>query len=556
MEEKKDILQETFQKYTGKKNKGAVSAVVFDGEKIVRSFYDGYIDKEKKIVPQADSLYMIGSNTKVFTALGIFRLLEDGKLKLDDPITEYIPEFSVKSRIGEYPVTIENLLMHRGGIQCDLYEYFVKKDRSYRDVVEGLKETYRTSVPGEMFAYSNLGYALLGIVEERISGKTYMDFMKEVLFDPLGMEVYYDQEADLPESLSDRVARSYGRFGKRKQDLLRNIHPAGSCTYATIESLALIGMLLMNDGVCKGIRLFKEETIRLMKTLKVNDLLDETLSCVGYGLFHHSLDLDYETGRMLGHGGDTICHHSFFDFLPDERIGVIVYTNFESGALLCREIGVALFNAYLKEAGFKKKEKAERKPVSFDPKDYVGRYDSLPVPIEFKIDSRNRLSMSLQKVSFVLKKDDEGWLCAEATPLWAKLPPIAKRLKGMRFLQTSYYGHDVLIVEQNGVRGVIAERYRTPNVNTAWLKAIGTYACKDRDYKDLLQRAQLHLIDGEPVLTVVEEGQKIDCYLDVVNETEAIVKGFGRNTKQTITLRDDNGKYSILMDGTVLNKIK
>ena len=554
MAENGNVLEEVFKKETGRKNKGAVSAVIFDNEKILYSFYDGLIDKEKKIAPQADSLYMIGSNTKVFTALGIFRLLEDGKLKLDDPITKYIPEFSVKSRIGEYPVTIENLLMHRGGIQCDLYEYFVKKDRSYRDVVEGLQQTYRAAVPGEMFAYSNLGYALLGIIEERISGKPYVEFMKEVLFDPLGMEVYYDQEQELPESLGDRVARSYGRFGNRKQDVLRNIHPAGSCTYATIESLALVGMLLMNDGVCKGIRLYKEETIQLMKTLKINDELDETLACVGYGLFHHALDLEYRTGRTLGHGGDTIYHHSYFEFLPEEKIGVIVYTNFEAGGLLCRKIGDALFNAYLKEAGFTKKEKAERKYVSFDPKEYVGKYDALPAPIEFKIDSRNRLCTTLRNVPFVLKKDEDGWLCGETNALWTKLPPIAKKLKGIRFLQTSYYGHDVLVVEQKGIRGVIAERYKTPNVNTAWLKAIGTYACKEKDYKELLQKAQLQLKEGEPVLTLFEEGQKIDCCLDIVNETEAIVKGFGRNAKQTVEQRNDGGKYSILIDGTLLSR--
>ena len=174
MAENSDALQEVFQKSIGKKNKGAVSAVIFDNEKILRYFFDGFIDREKKTALQADSLFMIGSNTKVFTSLGIFRLLEDGKLKLEDPVTDYVPEFSVKSRIGEYPVTIENLLMHRGGIQCDLYEFFAG-DKKYSDVVEELKKTFRTSIPGEMFAYSNLGYALLGVIEERISGKPYVE---------------------------------------------------------------------------------------------------------------------------------------------------------------------------------------------------------------------------------------------------------------------------------------------------------------------------------------------------------------------------------------------
>ena len=80
MAENGNVLEEVFKKECGRKNKGAVSTVIFDNEKILYSFYDGLIDKEKKIAPQADSLYMIGSNTKVFTALGIFRLLEDGKL--------------------------------------------------------------------------------------------------------------------------------------------------------------------------------------------------------------------------------------------------------------------------------------------------------------------------------------------------------------------------------------------------------------------------------------------------------------------------------------------
>ena len=553
MTENKDVLQKAFQKCIGKKNTGAVSAVIFDNKKILHSFYDGFIDREKKNAPQADSLFMIGSNTKVFTSLGIFRLLEDGKLKLEDPITDYIPEFSVQSRIGEYPVTIENLLMHRGGIQCDLYGFFTG-DRKYTDVVAELKETYRTSVPGEMFAYSNLGYAMLGLIEERISGKSYVEFMKEVLFDPLGMEVYYAPEKDLPESVKDRVAHCYDRKGRRKQDLAGEMHPAGSCTYTTAESLAKVGMLLMNDGVYAGTRLYREETIRLMKTLKVNDELDEALICVGYGLFHHGLYLDYETGRVLGHGGNTIYHHSFFDFLDNEKIGVIVLTNFTAGAVLSREIGAALFNTYLKRAGYPEKAKKEKTYVSFDPGEYEGRYDCLPEPIEFKIDAKGRLSVTLKKILFTLKKDEEGWLCGEPSPLWCRIPPIYRKMKGIRFLQASYFGHDVLVAELNGIKAVYGERYVTPNINTAWLKAMGDYYCEDDRCKDLLQRAVLNLKDGELVLSVFEEGQKVDCYLNVVNETEAIIKGYGRNAKQTITLKNNKGDCSINMDGTILNR--
>ena len=551
-----DSLNQVFLNTFKKKNKGALSAVIFDNEKILFSFYDGVINKEKKLAPQADSLFMIGSNTKVLTSLGIFRLLEDGKLKLDDPITDFIPEFSVKSRIGDYPVTVENLLMHRAGIQCDLYPFMVDDKKTYDEMIAGLKETYRTTVPGTMFSYSNLGFTLLGIIEERITGKKYYDFIKEVLLDPLGMELYISPEKALPESIRDRVAQSYDKKGKRAFDPLAIMYPAGPCTYTTLESLAKIGQLLMNDGEVNGVRLYKPETIQLMKTLKVGDDLDNSIACIGYGLFHHALNLDYKTGRVLGHGGNTMYHHSRFDLLPDEKVGVIVFSNFEKAPRLTRDIEVALFNEYLKEEGFPKKDEPNKKTVDFDPNKYTGKYDSLSGPIEFKVSDKGELTATIQKIQLGFKLDEEGWLVATPKALWTRLTPVYKLLNGSRFLQTEYFGNDVLVIEQKGTKNIIADRYKTPSVNTAWLKAAGTYIPEEKIYKDLISKLILGLKDGEPILTLVEEGQKADMYLDIVNENEAIVKGFGRNTKQTVFLSDKNGKYSVTIDGVTFIKKK
>ena len=544
-----ESLNKVFLDTIKKKNQGALSAVIFDNEKILFSFYDGLIDKDKKLAPKEDSLFMIGSNTKVFTSLGIFRLLEDGKLKLEDPITNYIPEFSVKSRIGDYPVTIESLLMHRAGIQCDLYPFMVDDKKTYDEMIAAMKETYRTTVPGTMFSYSNLGFTLLGIIEERISGKKYYDFIKEILLDPLGIELYIAPEKQLPAELSDRVAKSYDEKGKRAFDPLAIMYPAGPCTYTTLGGLAKIGQLLMNDGECGGVRLYKPETIQLMKTLKVGDELDNSLICIGYGLMHHSVILDYKTGRVIGHGGDTEYHHSKFDFLRDEKIGVIVFSNFAKAPKLTRDIQVALFNEYLKEEGFQKKEAPNRKTVDFDPNKYAGKYDSMLGPIEFKVTPKGELTTTLQTIQLSLKLDEEGWLAATPKALWTRLTPVYKQLAGCRFLQTPYYGNDVLVLEQKGVRNVIGEKYKTPSVNTAWLKAAGTYKPTDAKFKDLLTKATLGLKDGEPVITLLEEGQKLDIYLDIVDENEAIVKGFGRNSKQTVFLSNDNGTYRLTLDG-------
>ena len=549
-----DSLNQAFLDSIKKKNKGGLSAVIFDNEKILYSFYDGFINKEKKLKPQADSLFMIGSNTKVFTALGIFRLIEDGKLSLDDPITKYIPEFSVKSRIGEYEVTVENLMMHRGGFQCDLIPYMVDDDKTYDGLIAALKETYRATVPGTMFAYCNIGFTLLGVIEERITGKKYYDFIKEVLLDPLGIELYISPEKKLPENLSDRVAQSFDKKGKRKFDPLSALYPAGPCTYTTLEGLAKIGQLLMNDGECNGVRLYKPETIQFMKTLKVIDELDNSVVTAGYCLLHNLLHLDYETSKPIGHGGDTNYHHAKFDFLPEEKIGVVVFSNFETAPKITRDIEIALFNEYLKEMGFPKKEAPKRKTVDFDPNKYAGKYDSMLGQFDLKVTPKGELTTTFHKILLDLKLDDEGWLEATPKALWTRLTPIYKQIKGIRFLETTYLGNEVLVMDQKGTKQIIGERYKVPSVNTAWLKAAGDYVIDDKLVRDMVSKITFGLKDGEPVLTLVEDGQKADTYLDIVNESEAVIKGYGRNSKETVFLTNEGGKYSITMQGVKATK--
>ena len=111
-----------------------------------------------------------------------------------------------------------------------------------------------------------------------------------------------------------------------------------------------------------------------MKTLKVIDELDNSVVTAGYCLLHNLLHLDYETSKPIGHGGDTNYHHAKFDFLPEEKIGVVVFSNFETAPKITRDIEIALFNEYLKEMGFPKKEAPKRKTVDFDPNKYAGKY--------------------------------------------------------------------------------------------------------------------------------------------------------------------------------------
>ena len=118
-------------------------------------------------------------------------------------------------------------------------------------------------------------------------------------------------------------------------------------------------------------------------------------------------------------------------------------------------------------------------------------------------------------------------------------------------------GREILLLEQRGTSGAIGDLYREPGVNSTWLKALGTYKLVDKRFKGLFDKAVLKLQDGGVVVAVSEEGSTIHYYLDVVNETEATVKGFGRNTNQTAFLRKVGDTYELSIDGiTSVRKAK
>ncbi len=542
-------LDRLFRKLVRGRNKAALSAVLFDENGIIYEAYDGLIDKGNKIPPAEDSLYMIGSNTKVLTALGIFRLLEDGKLSLDDDIRNYIPEFSVKSRTGDCPVTVGNLLMHRGGIQCDLYDLMIGNSHSYTDVPAALAETYRAAVPGEMFSYSNLGYTLLGIICERISGRKYTEFLQEVLLDPLGMEVYFLPEKELPVSVLNRTAKSYDKAGRLAEDPLGTLLPAGACTYMTIGDLAKIGRLLLNKGVFADRRLYQEETIDLMQSLKAEDPNDTYLAAAGYGLIHNSLALKHRTGRILGHGGDTLYHHSMFHYLPDEKIGIIIFTNSFSGLLAGHALEAPLLDAYLEEAGLALRPKEKTGTAESDVTRYIGRYDTVAGPIDIRLSDRGELQTVITRVPVKLRPESDGWLhAAPAVPL-LNLPPLGTQIKSIRLKETEYFGKQVLILKQNGIASIIGCAYERPAMDQTWIDACGTYIPADPAFLPLVRKMILSLKDGEPVLTYIMDISKTEYYLSCISSGEAIVKGFGRNTGQTVYLKRENGNFTLIADG-------
>ncbi|NVM44966.1 MAG: serine hydrolase [Candidatus Lokiarchaeota archaeon] len=321
--------------------------------------------------PDLNTVYMIGSITKSFTATAILQLYENGSLDLNDNIDDYLP-FNV--RHPDYPgwdVTIEMVLTHTAGLPGNLFwslEYYLDnktitwinenlewdiiiwEDRptleqflneSLNPIGEYYNDHNWQSRPGSTFLYSNAGYQLLGYLVEEITNQSIMDYVQENIFDPLNMNrssYYY-------EDFLSSNAIPYEWNNSLIELPLYNINVTGAgAIRSTIPDMAKYLTMFMNNGKCKGIQILKPESIGLMHSnhepLTGTSTEGFDIEGYGYGWFLYG-------GGYKGHGGATpgFSSNMFFKNSSGHTVGVFVTFN-RGSALLLDE---SLLNIYIPE---------------------------------------------------------------------------------------------------------------------------------------------------------------------------------------------------------------
>jgi CubicO group peptidase (beta-lactamase class C family) len=179
------LIDDLYSSLVGQSVPGVSILVAKDGKIIYKKAF-GYENIEKKIPASPDTKFRIGSITKQFTGAAILRLQEQGKLSVNDKLSKYLPDFP---RGDE--VTIHHLLTHTSGI----HSYTSKPDFmskvtspvSSEELINYFKNDQYDFNPGEQWSYNNSAYFMLGFIIEKVSGKTYAQYLKDTFFDPLQM---------------------------------------------------------------------------------------------------------------------------------------------------------------------------------------------------------------------------------------------------------------------------------------------------------------------------------------------------------------------------------
>lgn len=248
---------------------GAVTLVARDG-KVLHLEAAGFRDLESRKPMRTDTIFDIRSVTKPVTAIAVMILLEEGKLALNDPVAKYLPEFKTSQTSS---ITIHHLLTHTSGLPSsrptEIEQITIKRDRTLADVVALHGKQEPEFAPGTQFRYTSGGFAILGRIIEVVSRKSYEQFVKERVFDPLGMR---DSFFFVPADKQARVATLYRRQNEKLERWLeleeyskRAKYSAPEFgMYSTAEDLAALCQMMLNGGTFKGRRILSRMSVAAM----------------------------------------------------------------------------------------------------------------------------------------------------------------------------------------------------------------------------------------------------------------------------------------------------
>jgi CubicO group peptidase (beta-lactamase class C family)/microsomal dipeptidase-like Zn-dependent dipeptidase len=288
---------------------GASVLVIRDGKPVLSRGY-GLANLEESQPASASTNYRLASVTKQFTAASVLLLHEDGKLQLDDAIRKWLPELPEAT----HGVSIRHLLTHTGGL-ID-YEDFVPDNAPQvhdADVLQILSKQDRAYFrPGTGYRYSNSGYALLALIVERASGQRFAAFLRERVFQPLGMR----NTVAFEDGVSSVTSRAYG-YSREGQAWVRTDQSSTSAVlgdggiYSSIEDLARWDAALYDDRLLS----------KASRDLAFAPATHTDNPSIDYGFGWRI------TGETLWHSGETRGFRNVIIRYPERKLTVIVLTN-------------------------------------------------------------------------------------------------------------------------------------------------------------------------------------------------------------------------------------
>lgn len=327
--ELQDFADKFFAKQMDKLDIPGVEFIFVQGDEVIYAKGYGYANLEQKTpMDAANTVVRIGSISKSFVATAVMQLVEQGKLDLHADVNQYLTAFQLEDTYPE-PVTLAHLLTHTAGFEDP--PYVTSTDpATIRPLREYLAANMppRTHAPGEVHIYCSHGYDLAALIVEEVSGVSFVEYMEQNIFKPLGMEhTQYLLAPPMPENLATGYFYEKGGFLKKSVQVPQpmdydNSYPSGSIV-STASDMAHFLTAQLQGGCYNGVCILRPETIAQMHEARV------PTSREGQNVTFGFVESALAGQRLLGHSGAIKGFGDILDFFPEQGFGYFISFNEE-----------------------------------------------------------------------------------------------------------------------------------------------------------------------------------------------------------------------------------
>lgn len=559
-----DYLKEYLTWFINKEMKRSktvgLSVALVDDQQVVWSSGFGYADKNGGVPANSDTLYRVGSVSKLFTATAAVQLAEQGRMELDRPLVTYLPDFQIKSRFpGSAPITPRTIMTHHSGIPSDRNQgMWTKNPLPLAELPALISEEFAAFPPDTVYSYSNLSMSLLGVALQKVTGQDFATYMQQTMLQALGME-----NSSFAPGINKGAfaAKAYHNGSETEEPLLRDV-PAGGLNSSVRDMSRFIKMVLAG-GTIDGRQIVKKESLQEMLRPQNSHIPLDGDFPVGLGWMLGGLgNINIaNVGTVAHHGGATIYHRAQLVVLPEAKLGVVVLANSSEAGKLVSEVATEA----LKLAVEIKTGQTQPKPDDAvtrgtlsdkELRDYAGEYATIAGHASL-VTRSDDLKATFAGETFRLMPRQDKQLQLQYR-LLGFIPIDLGELSRFGLKREVVSGHELLYASDGIHRLLVGEKINPEPISPAWRRRLGSYQIANIG-DDVAMVGNIVLREEGGLLLVEYQltefgGAKISNILRCLSDDTAVFAGLWRGMGETVRVVKENGTEQLLYSGYKLIK--